>query len=500
MMRFCCRLIPVVAIILMLAAAFWPGSTSVQAAGCSRGPSCFPIQHIVIMDKENRTFDSMFGTFPGADGATTYRGLDGKQHRLAHQPDSLIYDLAHTNGDAKLADDSGKMDRFAQLKGAMQNGIDMSDSQLYQSDIPNYWAYAKHYTLDDHFFSTIMGNSFPNHLASISAQDGNLNNSPSGRINAWGCDSPSTAYVQQETATGKLHFLYPCFDYSTLGDELDAHHMPWRYYAPPPGQPGYFWNAYDAIKHIRLGPDWTSRIKSSTQFTQDAAAGTLPAVSWLVQPFNVSDHPGFSICAGENWTVQQIKAIMSNRQEWAHTAIILTWDDWGGLYDHVRPPVGSNPRIGYGFRVPAIIISPYARAGYVDHTMYSYSSILHFAERVLGLPSMGASDRTAADMLKSFDFHQKPLKPLPLQERSCPPLNRPKYRPTRVYALGALGVGGLGTILLLLAIVPFVDRRPGIRAWILRRSPTLQLMVAAILIAALSVYVRYLILTWHLPH
>src|SRR5947209_5574034 len=157
------------------------------ATACPPASSCFPIQHIVIIDKENRTFDSMFGAFPGANGVTTYRGFDGRRHRLTHQPDSLVSDIAHTVDDARLAYDSGKMDRFSQLRGAMQNGVDISHSQLYRADIPNYWAYAKHFALADRFFSTTLGNSFPNHLATISAQYGNITTSPSGHLNAWGC-------------------------------------------------------------------------------------------------------------------------------------------------------------------------------------------------------------------------------------------------------------------------------------------------------------------------
>jgi phospholipase C len=411
-----------------------------------------------------------------------------------------MYDIAHTQDDARLAYDGGKMDRFSQLRGAMQGGKDMSTSQFYRSDIPNYWSYARRYTLDDHFFSTVMGNSFPNHLATIAAQTGNVVGSPNGGLNAWGCDSPRTAFVPREAPNGRVRYSYPCFDFTTLGDVLDQHHISWSYYAPQRGQPGYFWNAFDAIKQVRLGPDWTNRMQSDAQFASDATAGRLPAVSWLVQPFDVSDHPGFSICAGENWTVSQINAIMQNRQEWLHTAIILTWDDWGGLYDHVRPPASSNPRIGFGFRVPAIILSPFARPGYVDHTVLTYASILRFAERVLGLPAMGAADRAAHDLFSSLNFGQKPLSPLVLPQRDCPPLNRPHYRPTRTYALGALGIGGLGTILLILTIVPLLDRRPWVKHWIVRWSPTLQLALASAFLVAASVYVTYVMHTWDLPH
>jgi phospholipase C len=488
------------AVVSVVGLAAAPRVAARAASGCPPSASCSRIEHIVIIDKENRTFDNLFGTFPGADGATTYRGFDGRRRRLTHQPDSLTGDIAHTIDDARLAYDGGKMDRFSQLRGAIQEGRDMADSQLYRSDIPNYWAYAEHYALADDFFSTTLGNSFPNHLATISPGDANTTASPSGRLNAWGCDSPPSAYARQELPDGTVRYVYPCFDVATLGDTLDSHHISWRYYAPPRGQPGYVWNAFDAIRHIRLGADWSTHIADDAQFARDAAAGRLPTVSWLVQPFAVSDHPGFSICAGENWTVGQIDAIMRNRREWGHTAIILTWDDWGGFYDHARPPPSSNPRAGYGFRVPAVVISPYARPGFVDHTVLSNASVLRFTERVLGLPPLGRADRAAHDLFSSFDFRQAPLPPLALRQRGCPPLNRPRYRPTRTYAAGALGLGALAGILLAVTIIPVVDRRPRVGRWVLRRSPALQLALATVLLIATGAYLAYVLHTWNLPH
>lgn len=498
-MNYCRKVFLSVALCL----AFCPlGSThrAMAAQGCKSAGACSPITHIVIMDKENRTFDNMFGTFPGADGATSYLGLDGYRHQLVHQPDSIPYDIAHTASDVALAYDSGRFDRFGQLQGAYQNGQNMSDSEFYRSDIPNYWSYAQHFTLDDRFFSTVAGNSFPNHLFTITGQNANIDSSPSGRFTSWGCDSPGNAYVERESANGTLSYTYPCFNFSTIGDELDQRHIPWTYYAPLQGQSGYIWSAFDAIKHIRNGPDWTNHMASDTQFLKDASDGHLPAVSWLVQPFAVSDHPSFSICAGENWTVQQINAIMQNRKEWEHTAIILTWDDWGGMYDHVRPPVGPNSLIEYGFRVPAIVISPYARPGYVDHTTLQFGSILSFAEHVLHLRSTGPLDRSANDLFSSFDFKQKPLSPLVLKERTCPGLNRPSYRPTRVYVAGALGLGALGGMLLLLITISLADRRSRWQQRVRAHSPAVQFMLAAVFLGAVCLYLAYVAQTWNLPH
>src|SRR5437588_5195423 len=127
------------------------------------------------------------------------------------------------------------------------------------------------------------------------------------------------------------------------------------------------------------------------------------------------------MCAGENWTVQQINAIMQNQALWNTTAIFLTWDDFGGVYDHVVPPVGPNPQIEYGFRAPLIIISPYAKPHYIDPTQYIFPSMLKFAEKILGLPSLGGLDKNANNMFNSFNFNQQPLPPLVLNQRTCPP-------------------------------------------------------------------------------
>jgi phospholipase C len=390
--------------------------------------AAIPIQHIVIMDKENRTFDSMFGTFPGANGATTYTDPKGMVHSLNHQPNKLLSDISHTHSAAILAYDNGKMDKFSLISGAIQNGVDESDSQFHQADIPNYWNYAQTFTLTDNFYSTILGPSFSNHLFSIAGEDADTDNlpvPPSGVSlkDRWGCDSPAGTTVQERFADGTTFKVYPCFDFQTMGDLLDAHSISWKYYAPGYEASGYQWSTYDAIKHIRNGTDWTAHVVPYTNFATDAAAGTLPAVSWLVEPGAVSDHPPFGICEGENWTVKQINAVMQNSTLWAHTAIILTWDDFGGFYDHVAPPKGPNGQIEYGFRVPAIVLSPYTKPGFIDHTMYSYPSMLKFIENTFGLPPIGTGtglDATANDIGITQNYTQTPLPPLVLSTRTCP--------------------------------------------------------------------------------
>jgi phospholipase C len=215
---------------------------------------------------------------------------------------------------------------------------------------------------------------------------------------------------------GAIVRQFPCFDFATLTDRLDQAGMSWKYYAPGKGQPGYIWSALDAVRHIRLTPLWTDHVVPDTQFVLDAASGNLPAVSWLVTGA-ASEHPPDSSCLGENWTVEQLSAVMRS-PDWNTTAIFITWDDFGGFYDHVPPP--AVDRFGFGPRVPLLIVSPYARPGYVSHTQYEFSSLLRFAEERFNLAPLTDRDRLANDLLDSFDFQQHPLPPLLLDARRWP--------------------------------------------------------------------------------
>jgi len=158
-------------------------------------------------------------------------------------------------------------------------------------------------------------------------------------------------------------------------------------------------------------------VVSDTQFVVDALNGDLPSVSWIVTGSGKSEHPPASTCIGENWTVEQLNAVMQGPL-WSSTAIFLTWDDFGGFYDHVPPP--DVDRFGFGPRVPLLIISPYARHRHISHTVYEFSSLLKFVERRFGLEALGDRDRAANDLLDSFDFDRHPLRPLLLQPRECP--------------------------------------------------------------------------------
>ena len=371
------------------------------------------IQHIVFIVKENRTFDNYFGTFPGADGATTGMIHTGEVVPLSRQPDRLTHDIGHSFNNAVTAINSGAMNQFDLIPG----GQDLSGySQYLEEDIPNYFAYARYFTLADRMFSSLTGPSFPNHLYTVAAQSGGaINNPNSGGI--WGCDSPQGARVQVLNDDGTISLVYPCFDFTTLADRLEEAGISWKYYAPGIGESGFIWSSLDAISHIRFSPLWEENVVSDTQFVVDALNGDLPSVSWIVTGSGKSEHPPASTCIGENWTVEQLNAVMQGPL-WSSTAIFLTWDDFGGFYDHVPPP--DVDQFGFGPRVPLLIISPYARHRHISHTVYEFSSLLKFVERRFGLEALGDRDRAANDLLDSFDFDRHPLRPLLLQPRECP--------------------------------------------------------------------------------
>ncbi len=385
-------------------------------------PGLANIQHIVFIVKENRTFDNYFGTFPGADGATTGTISTGEVIDLGHTPDRTPNDIDHSFNGAVKAIDGGAMDMFDKLHGcgSFPGGNFLCMTQLTEDDIPNYFALARYFTLADAMFSSLTGPSFPNHLYTIAAQSGRAITNPSNSMGRWGCDSPADSRTMLLNDDLTRTPFFPCFDnfdVPTLADRLDAAGISWRYYAPNPGQSGYIWSAYNAIRQIRFGDDWANVVPPA-RFVQDALSTNFPAVSWIVVGSGLSEHPPSSSCDGENWTVRQLNAVMQG-PNWNTTAVFLTWDDFGGFYDHVPPP--AQDIFGFGPRVPLLIISPYAISGKISHTVYEFSSLLKFAEERFGLDTLTDRDFRANDLLDSFDFTQDPLPPRFLDQRVCPP-------------------------------------------------------------------------------
>lgn len=381
-----------------------------------------PIKHIVFIIKENRSFDSYFGTFPGANGATQGTLSTGQVIPLQHLPDATSHDVDHTWYSAIAAIDNGKMDWFDLIPLANVDGDLLSYRQFTQSDIPNYFAYARNFVLADAAFSSLHGPSLPNHFYTIAATSNDVISTPTtmGTDWSWGCDSnDSKITVQVMDTNGNITNEFPCFDFQTIADLLDAAGQSWRYYAPSYGHQGYQYSVYNNVHHIRYSSDWDN-VVPDTQFVKDAAAGNLPAVSWLVTA-SANEHPPHSTCLGENWTVKQINAIMKG-PDWPTTAIFLVWDDFGGFYDHVPPPTVDF--YGLGPRIPMLIISPYAIPGHISHTTYEFSSVLKFIEETFGLPNLGARDVDANDTMDSFNFNQSPSLPLLLSQRLCPVVNQ----------------------------------------------------------------------------
>lgn len=402
----------VVRLVLIAGFALLLCVTLVSAQDLIEAPAT-PIRHVVILMKENRSFDEYFGKFPGADGATRGRISTGQLVTLRQTPDRLPYDLGHSWKDTHTAMDNGKMDKFDLVAFGNVNGVMMGYTQMNQSSIPNYWSYAQHFALGDKMFSSLAGPSFGNHLYSIGAQSAGVIGIPNNRT--WGCDAPATTTVSVMDLQGKKSRVYPCFEFQTLGDLLSSRGISWLYYAPTQGQSGYQWNTMDAVKHIRNGPLWTTNVVPETQFVHDAAAGTLPAMSWLITAN--AEHPPSGTCGGENWTVKTLNALMQG-PDWNSTVVFLLWDDFGGFYDHVPPP--ALDIFGLGPRVPLLIISPWVKPGTVVHTQYEFSSMLKFVETIFGLPALTHRDAQAANMLDAFDFTQQPLAPLVLNPRVCP--------------------------------------------------------------------------------
>ena len=221
---------------------------------------------------------------------------------------------------------------------------------------------------------------------------------------------------------------FPCFtQYATIADLLDAANVSWQFYVdamfssePHYDFSGAVWNGYDAIKKIRYGPDWKKNISiPNTNIFTDVKAGTLPAVSWVIPTLFDSDHPASGCNGGPRWVTKVVNALGTS-QYWKNTAILLLWDDWGGWYDNAPPPQINYTSLG--FRVPIVIISPYAKPGYVSHTQYDFGSILKFIEQTFGLGSLGTTDAPANSLADVFDFTQTPntFKPAPLPHaNSC---------------------------------------------------------------------------------
>jgi phospholipase C len=382
-----------------------PGVTSDPI---SNAASPTPIRHVVIIMQENRTVDNLFNGFPGAD--TVSSGLSNGQI-IPLKPVALGAgrDLDHTHANWWKNWNNGKMDGFA--NSAANN---LAYSYVPQADVAAYWKLASTYTFGDRMFQSNTGPSFVAHQYMIAGQSGNASGNPTGGI--WGCDADPTARITLVGPNGtELPGPYPCFDYQTMADLLDAKRISWRYYAPGAGDGFSILSAFQAIRHIRFGADWASNvITPESRVLTDIKNGQLAQVTWIVPTTARSDHPGSPSDEGPDWVGSIVNGIGASKY-WNSTAIFISWDDWGGWFDHVPPP--QVDAMGLGFRVPVIVVSPYARRGYVSHVTHESSGFLAYMENIFNLPKLGSRDVNADDFNDCFDYTQAPAAYLPVQTR-----------------------------------------------------------------------------------
>lgn len=361
------------------------------------------IEHIITIMQENRSFDSYFGTYPGANGIP----LDTKMPIDPNDPskgyvtpflstDVTIGDLPHNHASSLEALNNGSMDGFIPAENNNHNTMAYFDnSTLYY-----YWDLARQYVLADNFFSSCLSYSLPNHWYSVAGKAPN--------------ESIDHAFPPTASQQSKNEYLEESNMIDTIADLLMNSSVNWKYYdfqlasgyeaSIENGEAFNLWNPL-AAKNSSYSQDYTSHFVDRAQVFADLQNGNFPQVSWLIPSPPISEHPPANITLGMIWVVEAIDAIMQSSY-WSSTVIILTWDDYGGFYDHVRPP--SLDSLGLSFRVPTIIISPFAKPGFIDHTQYSFESIMKLIEWRYNLPSLTTRDAQANNLLPALNFNQPP--------------------------------------------------------------------------------------------
>jgi phospholipase C len=425
------------------------------------------IKHVVVIMQENRSFDSYFGTYPGADGIPAgvcvpnpvVHGCD----RPYHDPSPLNGGGPHSQSNATADVNGGKMNGFvAQAQAGARGCLNPTNPACTNSrapdvmgwhdarEIPNYWAYANNFVLQDRMFEPNASWSLPEHLFMVSEWSARCSvaGDPSSCTNALEAPSLPPDFI----ASAKRPPDYAWTDLTYL---LHKHNVGWGYYVVTGTEPDCandadvscvqrrqnamtpgIWNPLPYFDTVRQDGQ-LGNIQTVANFYDAAKAGTLPAVSWVVPSGPVSEHPPATTSAGQAYVTSLINAVMAS-PDWSSTAIFLSWDDWGGFYDHVVPPtVDVN---GYGLRVPGLVISPYARKGFIDHQTLSFDGYAKFIEddflggQRLDPKTDGRSDprptvredaSILGDLSAAFDFTQTPRPPLLL------PVHPPPGPPSR---------------------------------------------------------------------
>jgi phospholipase C len=431
-------------------------------ADAARPTGIHKIRHVVVIMQENRSFDSYFGTYPGADGIPRDACVPDPERGGCKRPyhDTQLQNAGgpHDHRDAVLDINGGKMNGFIVRAEAGRRvycnkhinsphcslAPNKPDVMGYHDkrEIPNYWSYARHFVLQDHLFQSDTSWSLPGHLYMVSGWSAKCSRPGKPMSCKTAIQGPGSPPGEPENTTGKK----PDYAWTDLTYLLHRRHVSWRYYVfkgqtpdcddnsmfckalPQSASTPGIWNPlpwFDTVKQ----DGQSANVAPFNDFLRAARTGSLPRVSWLAPAQAVSEHPPASIRRGQAYVTGVINAIMRS-PDWDSTAIFLSWDDWGGFYDHVRPPTVDAS--GYGLRVPGLVISPYAKRGYIDHQILSHDAYLKFIEddflggaridpRTDGRPDPRPDVRENAkilgDLRQDFDFAQKPRKPLVLPVR-----------------------------------------------------------------------------------
>jgi phospholipase C len=379
----------------------------------------WPIKRVIYVMLENRSFNNLFGRFPGVRGTTT--GIEnGVEKPLLRCPEWLPGDIPHDQAAHRFCVNGGAMDGFGTGTYGSTYGYTVFD----EDQIPNYWHWAREYSLSENFFASAAGPSYPNHFFFVAGTSGGVIDNPENiktrplengtSFKSWGCDAVGDErFVFVKDPEGNMTKHGTCFQFPTVGEQLTRIGVDWAYYSAVPGQPGYFWNAYNGIANVFHTDLWHEHVRPVDRIMEDIDAGALPAVTWITPRFQLSDHPPFSTGHAHNWVTSIVNRVMRSDM-WEHTAIFLTWDEWGGFYDHVPPPDVDD--LGFGFRVPMLVISPYSRKGYVDDAEGEFSSPLRFVSDNWGLPYLTERIERTHNFEHAFAFGRNPrtdAKPLP---------------------------------------------------------------------------------------
>jgi phospholipase C len=379
------------------------------------------VQHVVIIFQENRTTDNLFNGLPGADTAKSGYNSAGAQVTLQSLSMTSRVDVDHSHASFNTAFDGGRMDGFNLERSdchAGQRKCPPKDVRAYsyvpKSEVQPYFTMAEQYAFGDKMFSTQAGPSFPAHQYILSGTSttskGSSLRASDNALDAkqkftGGCDSPVGSLVKVIDANGSEdQQVFPCFDRPSLTDLVNAKHLTWRYYLASVS-PG-LWNGPDAIKHVRDGSQYSADVVAPpSRVLTDIKNGTLANVVWVTPTLAASDHPGQTNGTGPAWVASVVNAIGKSNY-WNSTVIFVTWDDWGGFYDHVAPKQYNSYELG--FRVPLIAIGPYVKPGYVSHVQHEFGSILKFTEKAFGLGSLNTTDVRADDISDCFSFSASP--------------------------------------------------------------------------------------------